>query len=220
MKKPPTHSAAADQPPQPPQSAQSGSIDLAIQSMTFAAQLSSSPAAVAGAQAEPTPETDDRSTARLPSGRKIIVQSGVVPFRVDPAGRVWFMLITNRRGDWIVPKGMIQSTMTPEQSALNEALEEAGILGAVTGPSIGAYTVMKSDLLCRVDLFAMRVERTLPRWLEQDERERDWFSADDAVERVHSAELRRVITALARTLANAARHELDTRSTDQSYRAA
>ncbi|MFZ4687351.1 MAG: NUDIX hydrolase, partial [Hyphomonadaceae bacterium] len=148
-----------------------GPIDVSIQAMQAAARLSGG---AMGRHLSETPPADAKSSSK--PAPVAIIQSGVVPFRVDPAGRVWVMLITNRRGDWIVPKGMIESNKTPQQSALNEALEEAGILGAIEGPSIGGYSYLKYDVPCRVELYAMRVERTLNRWLEQDERERDWFT--------------------------------------------
>ena len=51
---------------------------------------------------------------------KLILQSGVIPYRWRD-GRLEVLLITSMRsGDWIVPKGLIEPDMTAHDSAAKE----------------------------------------------------------------------------------------------------
>jgi 8-oxo-dGTP pyrophosphatase MutT (NUDIX family) len=55
----------------------------------------------------------------------------VIPYRIRD-GKIEVMLITSStRKRWIIPKGMIEPDMTPQDSAAKEAWEEAGIIGQV-----------------------------------------------------------------------------------------
>ncbi|RIH83814.1 Diadenosine hexaphosphate hydrolase [Calidithermus terrae] len=49
----------------------------------------------------------------------------------NPAGEV--LLIRDRMGYWVFPKGHVDDGETPEQTALREVLEETGIEGEVLG---------------------------------------------------------------------------------------
>jgi phosphohistidine phosphatase len=126
-------------------------------------------------------------------------QSGVVPFRVMD-GRVEVLLITSvRKGNWIVPKGIIEDGHSAEESALKEALEEAGIEGHITGEELGRYEQTKWGGICRVRVFAMRVEKQLDDWPEANVRQRQWMSLDEAAEAVKNRDLARSIRTLSET---------------------
>ncbi|MEL6104638.1 MAG: NUDIX domain-containing protein, partial [Planctomycetota bacterium] len=57
------------------------------------------------------------------------LQSGAIP-HLEVAGEVHLVLITSHTtGGWVLPKGSIEPGMTPEESAANEAFEEAGVIG-------------------------------------------------------------------------------------------
>lgn len=127
---------------------------------------------------------------------QISQQAGAVPYRIDPEGGVWVLLITNHRGEWIIPKGMIDANRTAEQTALNEALEEAGITGSLDAAPLGSFSYQKGGRQLPVQVFAMQVDRVLVRWLEQGEREREWFRCAEAIERVTQVDLRKVIRTL------------------------
>lgn len=135
---------------------------------------------------------------------RAIAQAGVIAYRVTARGRVEVLLITNRSGQWIVPKGMIDEGVSARQAAMIEALEEAGAVAKAVEEEIGSYEYEKWGRPCRVRLFAMRVERLMDRWLERSSRRREWFNADDAAEKVEIPGLRRVIERFARRSAQAA----------------
>ena len=72
-------------------------------------------------------------------------QSGVIPFRtIDDELRV--MLITSSGGKrWVIPKGVVERNLSPKESAVQEALEEAGITGRASEEPVGAYEYEKKS---------------------------------------------------------------------------
>lgn len=132
-------------------------------------------------------------------------QAAAVPYRVDPDGNLWVLLVTNSRGEWIVPKGTIELNRSAEQTALIESLEEAGITGALDGAELGRYVYVKNGASLLVAVYSMRVDRVLARWLEQADREREWFRYAEATERLSRADLRKVLRVLHDRLAGAAK---------------
>lgn len=126
----------------------------------------------------------------------LVKQSGVIPYRIEQ-GRIEVLLITSSKGKrWIIPKGWIKPFKSVARSAAEEALEEAGILGAVQTPAIGTYEHRKWGLPCRVEVFLMRVETELEYWLEGDRRQRQWVSLDKAVKRIEQPELKQILKSL------------------------
>ena len=69
---------------------------------------------------------------------------------------------------WVLPKGHIESGLTPQESAAQEAYEEAGIEGVVAPESIGTYHYVKAQRKGgggrRVEGFPMAVSRVLCGW--------------------------------------------------------
>ncbi len=136
-------------------------------------------------------------------GRRSIAQAGVVPYRVDSRGRVQILLITTEAGKWIVPKGHVERGHSAREAAQIEAMEEAGVVGRVTGRSLGEYSYKKGKRLCRVSMFAMQADQLLADWPEKGRRERKWLSLRSAMERVAFPDLSAVMLRLERVLAAA-----------------
>ena len=79
---------------------------------------------------------------RLPAAQKreLRTQFGALCYRVQK-DKVQVLLITSRRRKrWIVPKGWPIDGSTPSSAALQEAFEEAGVEGKVTGNCLGIYS--------------------------------------------------------------------------------
>lgn len=122
------------------------------------------------------------------------LQAGVIPYRVRPDGTVQVLLVTNRAGGWIVPKGKIDPGHTPQEAGRIEALEEAGVIGTPAREEIGHYDYRKPNGdEHRVLLFPMPVLRVLEEWAEKGERQRAWVTVDEAIRRVAFPDLRDVI---------------------------
>jgi 8-oxo-dGTP pyrophosphatase MutT (NUDIX family) len=133
-------------------------------------------------------------------------QFAALPYRRSKSGNIEVLLVTSRETRrWIIPKGWPISGVEPHNLAALEAMEEAGVTGEVEDVPIGAYRYEKkrSDgtiVMCTVDTFALKVEERMPTWPEQEERERKWFSLDEAAQKVQEPELRVLIKKLVRHL--------------------
>ncbi len=130
--------------------------------------------------------------------RETPLQAAAIPFRFTDAGALEVLLVTTSTGRWTAPKGLIENGHTPAQTACIEALEEAGVIGAVVGRVLGSYESTKEGATFLVQVFAMRVERVLEKWQEDGHRERRWLSPADAAELVASEDLGRLILAFGR----------------------
>ena len=106
-------------------------------------------------------------------------QASAIPYR-RRGGALEFLLITSQKGNWIFPKGIVDPGETPEETALKEALEEAGVSGKISGPSIGCYTIEKWGSEWIVKVFLMEVDREDDVWLESGQRQRGWFRFGEA----------------------------------------
>ena len=124
-------------------------------------------------------------------------QSGVVPCRAGASGLEVLLITSLGRGRWIVPKGVIEPGMSPEESAALEAAEEAGVEGVV-GPELGQLTRDKWGGTCQIRLFVMEVTRVHDEWPEGDLRQREWLALGEAKARTRSS-LRRVLRRVPRT---------------------
>ena len=125
-----------------------------------------------------------------------IQQSAVIPYRILD-GEIEIMVITSSTGKrWVIPKGLVEPDMTPQDSAAKEAWEEAGLIGNVLPTLLGTYEYQKWGRICRVEVFLLQVEIVLESWPEAKKRKREWVSLAKAVKRVEEAELKRILTDL------------------------
>jgi phosphohistidine phosphatase len=123
-------------------------------------------------------------------------QAGVIPYRVTERG-CEVLLITSRRGRWIIPKGVIDPGMTPQEAARQEAYEEAGVAGAISDEPLGEYRYHKWGGVCTVQVFALAVQTVLDTWPEASARQRRWLAPADAARAVDKPQLRPLILTVA-----------------------
>jgi len=120
-------------------------------------------------------------------------QSGVIPYRFKN-GKLQILLITSRKKKkWIIPKGVIEPYMTPQESAAQEAYEEAGLFGKVLPEPVGEYEVIKWGGVCTVTIYPMQVEKEYKKWMESDFRKRKWMSGEKALEKCGNKKIREMI---------------------------
>jgi 8-oxo-dGTP pyrophosphatase MutT (NUDIX family) len=118
-----------------------------------------------------------------------IQQAAVIPVQ---RGRV--CLVTSRSGKrWVVPKGCLEPGMTAGQIALQEAWEEAGLLGALHREPIGSYVYEKLGNTYHVTVFLMDVTEAKAEWPERLERERVWVRPSMALARIDNPGLRKLL---------------------------
>lgn len=122
-------------------------------------------------------------------------QSAALPYRWR-GGTLEVLLITTRRGRWIVPKGIVEPGLSSQSSAAKEALEEGGVRGDVAEAALGSYRRRKWGGTCDVTVYPLLVSREFEDWADSGFRRRRWLSVPDALGQVEQEGLRTVIARL------------------------
>jgi 8-oxo-dGTP pyrophosphatase MutT (NUDIX family) len=130
----------------------------------------------------------------MPTYPNLLRQSAVIPLR---AGHV--CLVTSRSGKrWVVPKGCLETGKTAGEVALQEAWEEAGLLGMLQSPEpIGSYVYEKDGFTCYVTVFLMQVLNTTDTFPESGLRQVCWLPLPQAAARIEDAGLRDLVRSVA-----------------------
>jgi 8-oxo-dGTP pyrophosphatase MutT (NUDIX family) len=103
-------------------------------------------------------------------------------------------LITSSNGKrWVIPKGLIDPGHTAGESALLEAWEEAGLVGALRPEPVGSYLYAKYGQTYHVTVFVLDVTEARADWPERQLRQRCWLEAAQALARIEDAGLREVV---------------------------
>jgi 8-oxo-dGTP pyrophosphatase MutT (NUDIX family) len=121
------------------------------------------------------------------------IQSAVIPFRYK-RGRLEILLISSRSGKrYVVPKGLVEDDLTPLESAIEEAYEEAGITGTAFEQVVGTFRYQKWGGTCTVDVFLLQVTTMLDEWPEDYYRQRIWVGVKEAVNKVAFKGLKKIL---------------------------
>src|SRR3954452_17062652 len=89
-------------------------------------------------------------------------------------GRV--CLVTSRSGKrWVVPKGCMEPGKTAGEVALQEAWEEAGLMGLLQPEPVGSYIYEKDGFTCYVTVFLLQVTGSVENYPESNVRQRCWL---------------------------------------------
>lgn len=123
---------------------------------------------------------------------EIFDQSGVIPFR-KYKGEIEILLVTTLKGNWTIPKGIIEDNHTPQESALKESVEEAGVWGIVSKNKVGSYKFKKWGGTCNVKVYTMEVTKVFKKWEEDHFRERLWVSVEKAQKMIKKKKLIKLI---------------------------
>jgi 8-oxo-dGTP pyrophosphatase MutT (NUDIX family) len=122
-----------------------------------------------------------------------------VCYRIRPNG-IQFLLVQTRGGRWTFPKGSVEPGLTHAQSAALEAFEEAGVHGRMEEASFTRYLHRKHRSTANITVNAHLCEVSRLETPPEPGRNRTWFSAEKAKERLregrkpeHGAELARVV---------------------------
>jgi 8-oxo-dGTP pyrophosphatase MutT (NUDIX family) len=135
-------------------------------------------------------------------------QYAALPWRLGEG--VEILLATSRdTRRWVIPKGWPMKGRSPHGAAAVEAEEEAGLVGKIEKKKFGSFHYRKrlkngAALLCRVDVFPMRVTRQRKSWPEMHQRVTQWYPWATAAEQVAEPELKSLILAFGETLTKAA----------------
>lgn len=128
----------------------------------------------------------------------IYEQAAAIPYRFEEQ-QIQIMLIQTRSGNkWTIPKGLIDPGFTPEETALQEAYEEAGIKGKLHPDVFGEFSYSKWQGICKVQIFLMKVEKELIHWPEKYFRQRRWVNTSQVMKMIKYPALGKVIKKLDR----------------------
>jgi 8-oxo-dGTP pyrophosphatase MutT (NUDIX family) len=117
-----------------------------------------------------------------------IGQAAVIAVRAD---RV--CLITSRgRKRWLFPKGCLEPGKTLSEIALQEAWEEAGLVGILQPEPVGSYLYEKAGKRYHVTVFLMQVTEVAAEWPEMEWRSRRWLRPANALPRLQELSLRKL----------------------------
>ncbi|HEV3144396.1 MAG TPA: NUDIX hydrolase [Gemmataceae bacterium] len=103
-------------------------------------------------------------------------------------------LVTSSSGRrWVIPKGMLEPGKSSGEIAIQEAWEEAGLVGRLQPTPIGTYQYQKYGGICLVTVFLMVVTEVLDDWPEQTVRKRVWLAPDEAADLLEEPALREMV---------------------------
>jgi phosphohistidine phosphatase len=119
-------------------------------------------------------------------------QSAVIPWRIID-GVLKIALISSRKGKkWVIPKGIIEPELDARESALKEAIEEAGLKGHISKEPVGTYSYEKWGGSCQVSVYLLEVVEILNEW-EEDFRRREWYEIGEALELIQDKGLKEIL---------------------------
>lgn len=134
-------------------------------------------------------------------------QFAALPWRASVERGVEILLVTSRDTKrWVIPKGWPMKGRKPHIVAAIEAQQEAGLNGKVEKEKLGAFSYRKrleggGAVDCLVDVYPLRVARQRKKWPEKGQRITYWFSYATAAQQVDEPELRDIILAFGRVIA-------------------
>ncbi|MGB5339489.1 MAG: histidine phosphatase family protein [Gammaproteobacteria bacterium] len=124
-------------------------------------------------------------------------QSSVIPYRLNKGKLEILVISSSKNKHLVVPKGIKDPGLNPQESAAKEAWEEAGVEGKVATDALGEYRYGKWGATCTVTVYPMKVTRVIPdeEW-EERHRGREWMPPDKAASRLKQKELRPMVKML------------------------
>lgn len=143
---------------------------------------------------KPPPTTQIPIATRGARKSEVRTQFAALCYRLIK-GKPEILLITSRGTKrWIVPKGWPMDGLTPAQAALQEAWEEAGVVGRAIERCVGVYSYEKFldsniSLPCVAMVYPVRVEKMAKDFPEAGERKRHWFTPKKAASKVDEPDL-------------------------------
>jgi 8-oxo-dGTP pyrophosphatase MutT (NUDIX family) len=103
------------------------------------------------------------------------------------------LVLSSSRKRWVIPKGRIERGQTAGETALQEAWEEAGLMGVLRREPLGSYKYRKCGRIFHVTVFLLEVTDAAEKWPEENRRHRRWVRAHKTLEHINQDGLRRLL---------------------------
>ena len=120
------------------------------------------------------------------------LQVGVLAFSAEDTRSI--IMITSRgKKQWIMPKGNIKKKCGKVRSALEEAYEEAGIIGKINANRFFDIKIIKGKKKYKLRLYYFKVEKMLNKWPESEQRIRKKIAAKKAMKFIKHKGIKRCL---------------------------
>mgnify|MGYP001799723814 FL=1 len=126
------------------------------------------------------------------------LQVGALCHRDDGKERLYLLVTSRETKRWIIPKGWPIRGLSSNETALQEAWEEAGVRqGQVSADPVGTYTYQKRQssgwsFPVQTLVYDVEVSDMADTYPEADERNRIWTTAEAAADLVDEDELKSI----------------------------
>lgn len=131
--------------------------------------------------------------------RPDFIQAAALCLREGKAGKEVLLITTLTSHRWILPKGWPMEGRSLGEAALQEAWEEAGVVGKLHDEAIGQFTYRKLvkqgiPVGCTCQVFQVDVDHLADDWPEKGRRERRWVTPEEAAELVEEPDLAELLS--------------------------
>lgn len=137
---------------------------------------------------------------RLRKKKETAVQTAALCVR--PQDNRVLLLTSRDTGRWVLPKGWTMSGKTDPEAALQEAWEEAGVVGKLAKPHIGDFSYLKKldigfSIPVTCSVHAVQVSEMKKRFPEAGQRKQKWFTPKKAAKAVQEDGLKEILRSIA-----------------------
>lgn len=122
------------------------------------------------------------------SSRDVRQQACALCYKIEN-GKPLVLIMTSTSGRWIFPKGWLMEGKSEAETALQEAFEEAGVVGKIDEENIGHYRTEKhyddrDSIPVEVSVHSILVAEQATDYPEAGERDIAWLSVDAATSKL------------------------------------
>jgi CYTH domain-containing protein len=129
----------------------------------------------------------------IPDEPALDCQIGALPY-FSRKGRLYLVIVTNSaQSRWIIPKGQPEPSMSRQDVAVMEAMEEAGVIGSCL-PGLRVPCRRKGEKTLYI--YPLKVTTILKKWPEMDWRKREVLPVHKALKMISDPELSQCIQRL------------------------
>jgi 8-oxo-dGTP pyrophosphatase MutT (NUDIX family) len=119
-------------------------------------------------------------------------EAGAIVVKLDEAPpRVLLVTAKANHAHWIFPKGHIETNESPQEAALREAREEAGVIGRILEPA-GTLEFQLGNEQVHVRFFLVAFEGWI---VAQEKRSTTWCTLEEALEKLTFTDARELLQA-------------------------
>ncbi len=124
-------------------------------------------------------------------------QSSVIPYSFNNGNMEILLILSSKNKHYVIHKGIKEPGLSLRESAAKKAMEEAGVKGKIAIDPIGTYQCEKWKATCAVSVYPMEVTNIIEEedW-EEKHRTREWFSVNDAAEKLFQPALKPIVLEL------------------------